>query len=48
MNIFVVEMRDSRDGSYFDFECEANSSDEAESIANDEHAHATAVNVRVA
>lgn len=45
---FVVRMKDSRDGNHFDYECEAESSDEAESIANDENEHATAVSVRMA
>lgn len=47
MDWFTVEMRDNRDGSHFKFDCEAESDYEAESIANDEHEHATVISVDV-
>jgi len=47
MDWFVVEMQD-QDGEHFAFECEAESPDEAESIANGEHEDARAVSVSMA
>lgn len=47
MDYFVVGMRDNRDGSRFEFECEASSADEAEAIANDEHGYAIAVDIQM-